>query len=1303
MPLQTENLVMVGLGIKDDAAPNPQPKLPGGVHLRWSFEQELGFPWYGFYLFRRPTQIANPICLSAATDSFQKGKWPDKVLNTVNGHLRSDANLVLTDDFFPSGRVEFDLENRGHLRFELPSNEPASRVDVQIGFRQIPVLARTQVPCVNFTDLPAGTGPNPRTELGVQFEVRRGPGLARPTTSIDVLTFPSGVQMKGLNCLVQLDITLPAPCSFVELTLSHNSSPPRFEAFNADGSSAGSIQMQTPKNQPETARINGTAITRVVVFAPNLEVWLHNFCFAFFAFNVGPVSKIQVTALFEDTQVAGTTVSGQPGQVVSASFEADAITAIEISPGPAALVDVCFSPVSQDATRGWELVPGFPYPMCLPVTHPDYPCSGGKPVNLAAAEALALGRVRYGPAANWGGQNFANLHDTLLELVVGGPAGIPMAARSKSVQAESSPTDGIAGPPTMPGQHPLDLVLLSALHPPFAQMLGLYWVDTSADLNNRSYDYLIVADYKGVGGRNLKKILSIIASSGFDQLEGYIVFNKRIAPAPSLPAPGDVRAYALPGGTFPKTDGTLPDAQNNAGLRWELGVTDSGVLQPDKPIMYHVWRAELGDATNPALGGTHKLITENMPVLVTEPRLPLGATSQRAADWPPFPLHFIDRFLADGWYSYQVSGIDLFGRYSSNSNAATWYEWKPMPEPRPWYYRDPPGDTPIHQSAVRLRDTTPPPPPTGIEAHALDPADPTVVKDKTYETWHDSLSNEEQTQLIGLRVKWLWTAAHQRQAPDAREFRIYFNPGPDLPAPDRSEAINWQERYYVVNYDDPIAFKGEDLDGTRFYDILLPDAADKFRDGLALVPSLAEPVIYAHIGVSAADDKTHTVDSPKWSAGLWGDRFGNEGRVGPPVKIYRVLRTPPEPPAVPPDAEKVFATRADYYSRSFYTYRWRPVALLKAHIFRAMDDTVFKTDWSARPRPALAGSQLALFPDETIEPRWSAAKRQQVADELNQLNGFAHNEQGTAEALAYYRGLSNDALRILPGLPDNDRAFSQLTIDPLDPDDPANANRRGPDNDDSFIVDPALRIYEDNPDGRASNRYFYRAVYVDGAHNRSQFSLSGPPVYLPKVVPPRPPVITKVLGGDRQITIKWASNREPDLAEYRVYRTEGEEAARDLRLMTLVSIQVVEAPPESRPAEAEWADSPVPGLMTFYYRLVAVDDAGNVSAPSAVAAGRAFDDLRPDPPTWNPPAVGTTPDEIVLSWSSAISDLQCLVQRRLADTTFWENISNWLPRGAYSFSDNDRIRQISYAYRLRVMDNTGRTNNTYNELTVTGE
>src|SRR2546430_1440890 len=125
MALQSRRLVMAGLGVLGDTPPNRlQPALPDGIHLRWAFQHERGFPWYGFYLFRRRNRPGTPLVLSSVTGGLQKGPWPDKQLSTPYGQFSSDTNLILTDDFSPQGAVEFDLDGRGFLRFTFTEAEP---------------------------------------------------------------------------------------------------------------------------------------------------------------------------------------------------------------------------------------------------------------------------------------------------------------------------------------------------------------------------------------------------------------------------------------------------------------------------------------------------------------------------------------------------------------------------------------------------------------------------------------------------------------------------------------------------------------------------------------------------------------------------------------------------------------------------------------------------------------------------------------------------------------------------------------------------------------------------------------------------------------------------------------------------------------------------------------------------------------------------------------------------------------------------------------------------------------------------
>ena len=1440
MALQTDRLVVAALSVLGDVPPNTiQPPLVDGIHFRWSFRTDVGFPWYGFFLFRRAHRPSRPVCFGQILPKIPSGPWPSAVLNTPFGQVSSDRPLVFTDDFPAGGVAEFDLRARAYVRFSLDAAQPAYRAEARLGFR----VRQGERTCIDFRSRAGFVGPNPLVEGDTRFEVRGHDGSPAAQTQV----IQSGT-LAGLQCGHRLEISLPCKASVVDLTLSHFSSRGTLLALNSAGSVVATASLPTQQGVPHVIQLSGQHIVRVVIEAAQEKALLHEVCFVCRRAGDGANEKVTVKALHGDLVILETTAHGAPGQIVTVALDADAFTAIEVSGAEAALVDLCFFFVSQDATSGWQLVPDFKAPMCLPVMHPQYPCDS-QPTNEAVSQALALGRIRYGTSTAWTGEPFSELHEQLLDLVQDGPAGVPMALQQSLVAGGATPPDPGVGQPTMLEQFPLQLVLFASLHPAIAQMLGLYWADKHV-APNQPFDYLIVADHTGVGNKSAATVLGVIASAGFVNLDGYIVFNKRLEPAPQLDPPGNVRAYALPGVTIAASDGSALDGTNNAGLRWDIDHIAPGVLAPGASLMYHVWRDDHENEATPGPSGSFTLVTTD-PVLVAEPELPPGVEPVRSLDWPPFPLHHIDRALAEGWYSYQISGIDIFGRHSPRSADARWFQWAPAPKPRPWYYQDPPTDGVIHPSAVRLLDKTGPPPPYAVEASALDPADPTLLRDAVYNTWFDALSAAEKQDLLGLRVRWQWTDAQMRQAPDTREFRIYLQPdflnaipgriagvvpagvtesdvqtdianvhganayvgawlrvganafrviGSEAGTPlalrvknigaadettpssgaactltvpqvyntgtvsmtrgltvvagtnthwtahmvgmpfkvvgqfdtyviaavnsptellldrvydahdnaaapygirfplyvDFLRAVSWQERFYVVPFGEHVTVTTDDAGRPlRRYDVIIPAAGDTVRSGLPLATSLEQPVKYAHVGVSAADDKAHTPDDPKWATGNWGDRVGNEGPVSAPAKIFVVRRTPPPAPVAPPDSERVFASAADYHSRSFYTFRWMPSPSLKTHVFRALDDTLFKTDWERR---AEDGSDLDPNQTERFPSEWYAAKREQVAAELNEFNAFEHDSAKTA-AMEYYRALSNDGLRALAGLPGNERAFTQLTIQPLDPVDPGTLNRLGPDNPADFAIDPGLRAYIDTLDGRSQNRYFYRAAYVDAAHNRGPLSLASPPIYCPKVVPPRVPVATKAEGGDRRITLRWSSNREPDLTAYRIYRTDAKDATRDVRLMTVAdTLAVAPGDPALRPAEVEWTDAGVPGLVALHYRIAAIDDAGNVSMASAAIAVQAYDDSRPAPPAWS--AAAPTSEGLQLSWTLADATLLAMVQRREASVypLHWTNLTPWVDADTQQVVDKSRDAGRSYVYRIRVRDARGTLNRDFYEL-----
>lgn len=1296
---------MEGIGILNYRPPDDVPSAPilkDGIHLRWSFQRELGFPWHGFYLFRRTHHPGKWQCVQEVLSSLQAGRLTTNRLSTSMGEFSSDRTLLLTDDFAPLGMVEFDLANRGYLRFSLPSGEAARAVLIGIRRRN---SAET---CIDFRPL-SDHLPAPFSHKGTKFEVFNFNG--QPESVLGVQSFGGA---KGLNCETMTRITLPCLAKHVTLLLSNDARLAVVIILDPNGTPIAKAETQQ-RGSPEMIHLEGDAIAEVVIECPENEVLLHQFCFLCAEREESQEAEgIAVTALSRSIPVAQTTVNGHAGQIVSATLQADHIDVVEVSAGDAALINVCYIPVSQDATQGWELVPNLELPICLPVAHPDYPCPNA-PADFGSAHALADDRIGYDLPAEWQEpDSFSELYKQLLFLVKGGRTGGAMAMRTTTVPVEDN--SGEPAQLSMSEQFPLDPVLLGALHPALAQMLGLYWVDSSVEAG-QAYDYLIVGDYEQRFNGYPPGVLRWMKSKDFLGMKAYIVFNKRLGDALPLQVPLEVRGYALPGGIFSGADGVLRDAQNAAGLRWQirqLSIFGEALLLPNQPVMYHAWRSGLGlaDPASPAPASDHKQITRR-PLFVTDPRS--HNVPQRASDWPPFVLFVQDRGLADGWYSYRVSGIDIFGRTSSLSQPARWFQWSPAPDPAPYYYQMPAGNRAIHPFAVQLLDKLPPPPPTGVEAQALDPEDPYLLRDAAYQTWAGGLSATEKANLIGLRVRWRWPVTHQQQASDTAEFRLYYHPGSAAPTPDVPVPTNWQSRIYVVGFDEYVTVA---TDGTRVYELFLPTSSDVICDGVPLTPSLTDPVVYANIGVTAVDNKIHTGDHTKWNSGKWGGRTGNEGGMSAPATIYRVLRERPAAPVPPPDAERVFATPADYRSRSYYTYRWHPQSDLKAHIFRALDNSVFQTDWRERPVSISAAKQEIFHPELRGKDPALVARRGEVADELNALNDFPRTLAGKGQAMNHYRSLSNDALRVLAGLPQTSRAFTQLTTEPLNPDHTDNADRRGPDSPANYTPNANLRAYVDTLDGRSSNRYFYRAAYVDAANNRSDLSLSSPPVYLPDVAPPPTPQLLKVLGGERQVSLRWRADRRGKTEAYLVYRTTDKEQGRDIRTM---GNPVANIPTPANNDPIEWHDTGLIGGRNYYYRIVALRTGETAtetpvihSEPSKLGWGRAVDQTPPAPPTittiewvriseygeWHPyndlsPAGATRLPAVRIVWESTDPNLRSLVQFRTNSVPDFSNASRWLPEGQYEYIHRNEFGFEPQIYRLKVINQAGNINTTF--------
>lgn len=1264
MAYPSPDLSLLGLAVAQDRRGDPeQPvEVQDGIHLRWGFPVSRGFPWYGFYLFRRRSPWAGE-------GVSWRGPWADspvlgQSLRTSFGVFTSPQRLLLSAS--TSGRLGLELRDRQELRFDVDAPEVMGKLELEF----------------------------------------------------------------------------------------------------------------------ETAKDFAGVIT-VAGFLGNLEVEQR-------------------------------TLAADPNTTVRLTLTCPTLTAVTIRPAAALLMELRCVQRAQGANLGWEPLHGLDYPICLPVAVGTCPCPG-KPVSPEDARDLIVARLQRLRYPLPGGLSVDKVIASLAELVGTGP---PSSMATVMRPGPSFPI-GIAGIDVPL----LSTVLLASLHPAVACALGLYFLDHELD-GKSSYDYLLLADRGTPTGPELGGVgraLAWIAAhpsafqlvtpgqDPFPAVDREILFEKRQIADPRPPPPDRASIHTLPAAPRSRSLAAPTTPSGSAGLSWQVA---AGPQQPETPVLFHVRRAELGDGEAPVPVPSNlaawRLLSRDKPIALATPAPePSDPVAAPRPNWPR-DLRFLDLDLGDGWYSYRVTGIDLFGRFSDASEIGPW----------------------------QLRDALAPPSPT-IEASVIDGADPWM------ESYQQAVDLRDDPATLGLRVSWLWTVEQRVQAPDTSEFRIYWQPGrlnarvgrvtasvqdaagegevvtdindalgvdawveatfwcenkpfevmssvggpglrirvrsrgeapTALPSPGRPCSLIAPERHPLyVDYRRPAEWKarlivrsvaertgirflrardpaGTELEGSnarlagglvelgvsherlallspwhdhvRFpgaaglpeagfpiarvheaggvvevasagvaagqelaweivrpaweYDIIIP--APDAGVGEAFAVDASNPVAYGQVAVTAADDKRYVADDLRRAVEPWGGRFGNESAIAGPATVFRVLREIPEPPEPWDGLDSLQSSPPDYFGRSSFSVRWTFRPGYKVHVLRALDSAVFAVD---RHRQVVGRLEEILTEEQ--KKRMPAGWKS-VAPDLEAF--YARLAPGAPRSDKEYTSLTARALRVLASLPGNDRAFTQLTVEPVDQEDPTRHDRVGPDDNTGYVPTPGLRVWLDTTlPGRATNRYFYRVVFVDGAHNRSVPSVPGPPVSL-WGPPPQAPSVTRMSGRDGAIELSWAKAAvgESQHGATWIYRSDSREATEDVRRMVLVA--------ELGEGVTRWVDGPperprLPPGTNFYYRLVTVGPNGDLSEPSRIATARAFDNSLPSEPVWLAPEVGPTSSSVVLKWTGADSTSSLLVERK-SGTGRWLPASTWLDPGVNSFTDTNREPGRYYDYRLRLRDGKGR-------------
>lgn len=407
---------------------------------------------------------------------------------------------------------------------------------------------------------------------------------------------------------------------------------------------------------------------------------------------------------------------------------------------------------------------------------------------------------------------------------------------------------------------PMTAIQTMALFPEIARLLGLYYLDRTADPGTE-YDYRVVGYWadrertyivEALSGPSTQPLAPPVITKAdspveVGELEGGITLidDRTVALAWTPPSldPDDIS------GPLDQIDSVVFEVQNKPlpGMGAPPscpGVTDSTGFAP-------VRRAAL-EGGDDGIDG----LEEMPPVTVS----PIEDETTGALSWPDH--YFFHRDLEYGCYAYRVTGRDVFGRPSPPSS---------------------PRILPVH-------DLTPPPPPFFVNAQVyqrLDESLPQAVRDAYLPAADD---ND-----FALVVSWVWTDEMRSRADDVETFRVHLRHTdhdtfvtPDGPPLWRDPSV-WDIALTPTKaFSDfgplPPSLTGLPEPATgRYYEAVFTDD-DVSAAAAGLDAGDTEPVAYAWVGVSSTDRAP----------------YSNQGDVSAPVLAMARDLVPPSPPDPPP-------------------------------------------------------------------------------------------------------------------------------------------------------------------------------------------------------------------------------------------------------------------------------------------------------------------------------------------------------------------------------------------------------------------
>lgn len=836
----------------------------------------------------------------------------------------------------------------------------------------------------------------------------------------------------------------------------------------------------------------------------------------------------------------------------------------------------------------------------------------------------------------------------------------------------------------------------------------------------------------------------------YEQLSGLqlskVICGLRPVPGGKLKSPKNLIATQLPSGSSYDENFALV-SKYTVGLHWDAKLNPNRKRYANGPVAYHVYRLDSSS--------TPENITKEDPVYITSSSL--EEQQERPDNWPNKRQYYQDGHLIKNPFVYRVSALDLFGRESRLSKKAIVNLVGNVP---------PPPDN-VHakyldHSTLNNDGTSSDPNLNSDDIAILEREGVSgIVVDWNWTEAQAAVCDDVKKFEIHFEHGWLNLFKGSPTSTPIIETLTISDLAlttdelvrfPSLDGPltvktyrfdveldkgiiENGMRLNWLKQGYnaflvlknssgtsgtiwvldpkeLIDNDDVNAEVNENKAFSVALDNNSPGIIDFKNPDSWTDTSISADVIFSDFETDTGDEKTyrHFIASPAFPDPVFvvGEtkpmRYGQisvntwnsedvEGSISNSSAILAVYRTGPE--AIDPsylDYGTAMATPPDVHGKSTFYMRWRKASSgLKHFVYRTMDEVLFQTDLANNYRKS---EYEALAADLSLS-----------------YNVNIHLFSSVAE----YKDLSTDLMFLIANMSGNEDAFTKMNSEPINESDSTYENR---DTDIPAIGDAPASVssnyllFEDNTlDGRGSNYYFYRLRTIDSAGNLGEFAQTSPPVVIPQILPAVKPVITKIVGGENEISIEWTVKSNPNILGYRLYRTTEKNKSGDWRRMELLLTDPDDEYTVNTGSDTSFLDDTIIARTPYYYGVVAFldDPDGNktLSEMSQVRVGQGFDLTPPDAPEWDEensgwvylgddgiiyesegdvPGSVTANPVVKLSWTAEGRITEFMIQRKSTNLSNWNTLLDF--GGSYEesggiiyFIDENLDESKQYFYR----------------------